>query len=112
MTLIMMVVSSFTMLSGAHIAGERVAKRALSGAGAIQEDETEVVNLTFTNREIWVIQAYGTKYFDEDAWEGLWQNVQHNAEHCGVILPVLSGAQDEKFWLFLCSLKLGSILKA
>jgi len=95
----------------ANIAGDSMSKRALSGGGAIKEEE--VVDLTFTNREMWILQSYGIKYIEADAWGGLWHNVQHSTEHDGgVILPVLSGAQDEKFWLFLCSLKLGVILKA
>nr|XP_058943677.1 uncharacterized protein LOC131771836 [Pocillopora verrucosa]XP_058956347.1 uncharacterized protein LOC131783605 [Pocillopora verrucosa] len=97
----------------AHIAGDRVSRRALSGGGVIKEEETEVVDLTFSNREMWILQSYGITYFDTDAWKGLWHNVQHDTEHDGgVILPVLSGGEDEKFWLFLCSLKLGTILKA
>lgn len=97
----------------AHIAGDRVSRRALSGGGVIKEEETEVVDLTFSNREMWILQSYGITYFDTDAWKGLWHNVQHDTEHDGgVILPVLSGGEDKKFWLFLCSLKLGTILKA
>ena len=84
----------------------------LQGGTLISEEEVEVGYLTLAPSEKWAVEGEGIKYFDADALTAFCANIRHPSMTEGFILPCLSGGSYEKFWLFYCTAKLGTVLKA
>ena len=59
----------------------------------------EVVELRLDQEERLRLNEYSF-YFEDDAWLAVGANIQHSTEAQGLIVPVFTESEDEKFWLF------------
>ena len=73
--------------------------------------DVEVVELRLDQEERLRLNEYSF-YFEDDAWLAVGANIQHSTEAQGLIVPVFTESEDEKFWLFYTIQNPSKLVKA
>ena len=85
------------------------AERVVRLSDKIKEQDVEVVELRLDQEER--LNEYSF-YFEDDAWLAVGANIQHSTEAQGLIVPVFTESEDEKFWLFYTIQNPSKLVKA
>lgn len=98
-----------TLLS--RIVDRQCAERVVRLSDKIKEQDVEVVELRLEQEERLRLNEYSF-YFEDDAWLAVGANIQHSTEAQGLIVPVFTESEDEKFWLFYTIQNPSKLVKA
>lgn len=98
-----------TLLS--RIVDRQCAERVVRLSDKIKEQDVEVVELRLDQEERLRLNEY-IFYFEDDAWLAVGANIQHSTEAQGLIVPVFTESEDEKFWLFYTIQNPSKLVKA
>lgn len=87
------------------------AERVVRLSEKIKEQDVEVVELRLDQEERLRLNECSF-YFEDDAWLAVGANIQHSTETQGLIVPVFTESDDEKFWLFYTIQNPSKLVKA
>lgn len=98
-----------TLLS--RIVDRQCVERVVRLSEKIKEQDVEVVELRLDQEERLRLNEYSF-YFEDDAWLAVGTSIQHSTEAQGLIVPVFTESEDEKFWLFYSIQNPSKLVKA
>lgn len=98
-----------TLLS--RIVDRQCAERVVRLSEKIKEQDVDVVEFRLDQEERLRLNEYSF-YFEDDAWLAVGANIQHSTEAQGLIVPVFTESEDEKFWLFYSIQNPSKLVKA